>query len=287
MCKYDNVISLGFKCETAFVIEAVFGKVESNLFNWVSQNDNIDSLIKVLQNPDLLMSEGLEFEEYNAFMYKDKALGFRYHSKMETDILNSLQGQEREDYISKMGEEVTSRMNYLKNKFFSKVKSNDKNLFIMCFNSGIPKDRVFEILEKLSNVIYEISCNKESKLMVVFEKNFINKINITNFINNIYKQHNNILVETVSSFSSDYTQDFKYNDWLKIYKKLQIFVDNNPDYKNNYKKYSKKYRLNYYRRKAFRRFLFSQRKIYKYVNDKPVLYREYTILGKVFEFKIK
>ena len=257
------------------------------MFNWVSQGDNIYSLINVLKSPNLLISEGLEFEEYTAFMYKDKALGFKYHSKVETDKLNALSGQQRADYIKERGEEVTSRMNYLKDKFFSKVKSYDKNLFVMCFNSEIPNIKAGEILENLSSIIYDISGNKNSKLMVVFEKKYFNDKTVSNAVNKIINQHNNLIIEKVNNFSNECTQDFNYKEWLRIYKNFEFSFNTNPDYKTNYKNYFKKYRLSYYRKKAFKRFFFSQRKIYKYVENKPVLFREYTVLGKTFKIKIK
>lgn len=223
---FDDIISLGYKCETACSIEAMFGHADSCLFNWVNIVD-INNFIKFLNNFDLLLSEGLSFLPAIG-MYQDNALSFRYHSKIKKKSTVNLP----EDFIKKNNDEVTSRMTYLKNKFINKIKSGKKILFVMCFRSEIELDKINDILSQISTRIDKIVENKNSKIAVIFEKDYIKDLKLNNFKNIIYYK--------VGHFSPDDAAfDIDIDFWRELYSSYVFKFCENPDYDKNIKKYIK------------------------------------------------
>lgn len=222
---FDDIISLGYKCETAYSFEAVFNKKDSNLFNWVHIT-NIKNLIRFLNDPDLLLSKGLEWNE-KRLMYRDIELDFYYHTKIDKTMLS---GENKEKIIEEDTKEVISRMTYLKNKFLSKVNSDSRNLFVTAFDTKNDPKEVNEILWNLSEAISKISKNKNSKLLVVFKKNYAKDLEI--------KKLNNVIFEKINAFSPEhYAHGIDLSGWLKIYNKFNFNFNITQDYKTNIKNY--------------------------------------------------
>ncbi len=228
---FDNIISLGNRCETAFAIKAVFGTVNSTFFNWVSDPD-IKSLLSFLNNPDLLFSKGMITQDY--MMCKDLEFGFEFHPKIDKSKMYDENG----NYIGADKsmvdlEEVKSRMTYLKNKFFNSVKSNDRNLFVLCYNSNWDIKTAKQSIEELEIWLKSNSANKDSKLMLIFEKKYYKKLGIS--------PNNFMIIKTVNKFSHPkHADEINIKDWINIFKNIEPLYPHETNIDvitENYKKY--------------------------------------------------
>ena len=224
--KFDNIISLGYKCETAYSIKAICGDAVSSLFNWVHITD-VHNLISFLENPSLLLSKGIEFDNKYSFMYRDCALDFRYHSKHEPSYFQT------EDVLQRIQEdtqEVISRITYLKDKFLSTIKSEQKNLFIMCFKKNIDKNEINDILGRLSELIYQLSGNKESKLLVIFERPYIGFRKL--------KKYDNIIIKKTWKFAPDsFAHGLNFEFWANVYSGFEFSFCKTTNYQKNIEKF--------------------------------------------------
>lgn len=224
---FDSVISLGYKCEVAYSVEAILGKVESNLFNWVNIL-HVDNLIYLLKHPNCEIAKNLYFEDFS-FMYRDLDLDFRYHTKQPNEYFI---GENKLTNIEEDKKEVHSRFSYLKNKFFNQIYSNSKNLFIMCFQANVEPKDVNLKLKELSSLIKNISGNSMSKIIVIFEKKYYKKLNLEKF--------DNIYIYTISHFSPDsYAHGIDFKFWKNLYKNFNFSFAPNVDYKTNIQNFIK------------------------------------------------
>ncbi len=231
------------------------------MFNWVSIKD-VNSLINFLKNPDLLLSKGISLD-YNSAMYNDNALLFAYHTKMDArKLINS-----DDDTVKKDTEEVLSRFNYLRNKFLNTLKSDTKKLFVHRFNNNTLKNNVNDVIKNLSECMDLLVYNKESKLLIIFDKEYLSdyKLNIP---------HNVIIKIVDKTVNSDLMHDLCFDTWLSIYNKF-IF----PSYSNKYKKNIKKFKI---KRKLELKFI---EKIFSIKSSREIGYKNLTIFG--FTIKIK
>ncbi|MBP5615710.1 MAG: hypothetical protein J6X42_04085 [Alphaproteobacteria bacterium] len=179
---FDHIISLGYNCQTAFAIQAMYyGKTKpsSSFFNWVFCH-SVANIINFFDHPEKMFGKGMEFSR-ESFMYKDVEMGLSYHSKIPhlEKISDGL--------IEKSKAEVMSRMTYLKNKFFANMKSESKNLYVLVYPSWENKAKLFEYIKALSEALQKYCGNKNSKLMIVFEKKYIKKIDLPSYDNVIYR----------------------------------------------------------------------------------------------------
>lgn len=226
---FDNYISIGYNCQVAYSIEALYNTTISNMFNWTFVINN-KKLLDFLKKPDLLFSKGIK---KTAKMYRDIALDFSFHSKVPR--MSTLVGEA----LEKDKKEVISRMNHLKDKFFNMVKSNERNLFIMCFrSSGLPEGFSPEnILDEIYSAIEELSGNKDFRILVVFEKNYLKKLKI--------KKRKKLIIKTINWFSYDrFAYDIDWWQWYRIYRPYTFeFERKNNDKFANIKNFVEKYKL--------------------------------------------
>ena len=102
----------------------------------------------------------------------------------------------------------------------------------MCFRSEIELDKINDILSQISTRIDKIVENKNSKIAVIFEKDYIKDLKLNNFKNIIYYK--------VGHFSPDDAAfDIDIDFWRELYSSYVFKFCENPDYDKNIKKYIK------------------------------------------------
>ena len=213
---FDHIISLGYNCQTAFAIQAMYyGKVKppSNFFNWVFC-PTVADIIHFLSNPKDLFCEGLELNP-SAFMYKDLAYNFSYHTTADhknfykNGVLNTA-------FIKTDKRHVMARLSYLRDKFFEALKSKDKNLFVLCYRKNKDQKEVIENVKTLSKIIKDTSGCHDSKILIVFEKKHIKRLNLPKLDNVIYR-----VVKKHAREDCAYKIDF-FGWYFKVLKGIEI-----------------------------------------------------------------
>lgn len=157
--KYDHVISLGYNCEVSFQFFKKYKFVESSLFAWAN-TETCRNLINALKNPDLLLSQGLREVEP---MYADIATGISFHGKSTRD------GLETKEQIE---QELVSRINYLKEKFFRTASDGKKNLYIFKYPPPQTTQDISADIHELYDTLKNITKNDFDLLVILEKKTF-------------------------------------------------------------------------------------------------------------------
>ena len=166
--KYGHIISLGYNCEISFQFFLQYHFVESALFAWAN-TINCNNVINVLKNPDVLLSAGLQKD---GIMFKDVASGVSFHGKEGLDDLQSAM------------DELGSRIQYLKYKFFTSASDGYKNLYIFKYPPlNIEPDVAKKEILELHNVLTQIVKN-EFDLLIILEENMYPNLQFD--INNLF-----------------------------------------------------------------------------------------------------
>ncbi len=158
--KYGHIISLGYNCEVSFQFFLQYHFVESALFAWANTT-NCRNVINVLKNPDILLSNGLEKV---GVMFRDVASGILFHGK---DDLNDLQ---------KIEEELYSRIEYLKQKFFKTAVDGKKNLYIFKYPSSC--DDIQTVRKDILDLYYILKqvVRNDFDLLIILESRMYSNI---------------------------------------------------------------------------------------------------------------
>ena len=219
---YDYVISLGYNCEVAFKFLKYFKFEESSLFNWCYIN-SINDLINALQNFDKIGSGQWQMCD---LLWQCLNSNIKFHGKLPMSMYleNNVSEEEMKDDIN----ELVSRLKYLKEKFLKIAQSENMKLFIYKMKT-CEVDELFNI--KILNIIksLELLGVKNFKLMVVLEKQNINKIN------NISTEY---LVEFVDYFTPDNDvtgKKYYKNGWSRVFNKISVINQNKKIKKKKYK----------------------------------------------------
>ena len=151
---FDHIISLGYNCEVAYSFLKYFYFEESGLFNW-AYSKNIDDLINALKDTDNIGKNGFVFVVSG--LWECQKTFVQFHGK--------------EDNTKNGAAEVTSRLNYLKNKFVKIAQSDDKKLYIYKMKTSQIDQKTPKKLEMLWNALAKNVGAKNFQLLVVCEQN--------------------------------------------------------------------------------------------------------------------
>ena len=214
--KYDNIISLGYNCQTAFVLEAFSsGSLPSNFFNWVFVPD-LRNIISFITNPNIICSSGLIFDE-QYFMYKDEIAGFSYHTISPHNIFFDENKNLNKKAVDKDIINVKSKMCYLKDKFLKDLYSNQKNLYLLTHpNWGKANEKeITENIEQLSDLMKANCGNKDSKILIIFDAKYSEGIKLN--------KHSNILYAYINKLPDvSQADNSNFIAWANILRKFEI-----------------------------------------------------------------
>ena len=205
--KYDNIIPLGYNCETAYRFYRHFRFIESSLFSWVYIS-SFQMLENALNNIDIIASDDFVYENT---MYKCSKSGIKFHGRMrEEEFTND---EEKNKILMEQDkEELRSRINYLKEKFVRTANDGKKNLYIKKISLSEANDEnSYENMYKIYKFLQKF-CKNDFDLLFVTEKNYFDKF--------IYNEKN-IYTKCVEKYSPDnLVTDKKQGDkfgWDVIY----------------------------------------------------------------------
>ncbi|MCQ2788783.1 MAG: hypothetical protein MJ229_00230 [bacterium] len=187
--KYDNIIFLGYNCETAYQFYRYYKFVNSSLFAWTNAVD----INKALSQLERIGTEDFEYvPEFK--MFKDNVSSICFHGK--TSISDDFTEEELKEVIKKDYTDLVERTAYLKEKFKKQMADGGKNLFIrkirmkeLCED---PQKENLE-LEKLYEYI-NTNCKNKFDLLLIVEEKYKNLITI---------QKENLHIRAVRNFNSD------------------------------------------------------------------------------------
>jgi hypothetical protein len=212
---FNNIIPFGVNCEIAFVLQDVFGSLDSTLFTWAFVEDPF-MLSEYIQNPDILFTDGLTLTPSK--MLRCNRTRFVFHSKLhkEHHVLDD-NIEHSHDRLKEAEEEVYARVGHLSNKFWSHINSGDRNLFVLkLFPKEEYVNRIGNLLADLTESLDQKCANKNFILMCVLEENYAPSLeqDITD---------NRLVIKRINKFAH-YASTDRYDKkaWEKIYKDICI-----------------------------------------------------------------
>ena len=126
---YHHIISLGLNYEPSYALEDMYGKLDSYPLSWALVPD-VPNLLGVLNEMDLLFSEGYDIAQGSFDMFRCKRTGIQFHGK------TSLRAHDyRDDVVEAAFGELASRMRYLHNKF-RKTLASGRDVLCLVKNHG-------------------------------------------------------------------------------------------------------------------------------------------------------
>lgn len=218
---FEYFISLGYNCEVMHRFLKHFYFEESNLFNW-TYSFGINDITYALNNFDELGNN--DFNLPNP-LWECKSSHIKFHSKAPTTIYIEKTATE-EDY-RKDKEELISRIKYLKEKFISLAKNNERKLYIYKIKKEDIDNSVNEKIENLIQALNNIGA-KNFKLMVVAEEEYKN-----------YFKEGNYIFKTVKYFADDndvMNEKYMPNGWDEIYREFYPTKSKGKDKKYKFEK---------------------------------------------------
>ena len=123
--KYHHIISLGLNCEPSYVLEDMYGRLDSYPLSWALVPD-VPHLLGALGGMDLLFSEGYEIAQGSFDMFRCKRTGIQFHGKTSLRV-----HEYRDDIVEAAFNELISRMRYLHRKFCKALSSGRAILCIV------------------------------------------------------------------------------------------------------------------------------------------------------------
>lgn len=201
--RYDHIISLGYNCEVAFKFIRYFKFEETGIFNWCYAF-RISNFINTVNNIEKIASEG--FSGPNP-LWVDNFSQIHFHGKA-----NHMELQNNPELIQADLEDLTSRLQYLSQKFLKVLRSDERKLYIR-------KVRKFDIDDvKQISELYQALLDKGGKnfdLMIVAEEKY----------KDFYKDAKDCIFRTVDFFPpDDHVTDPEYfdNGWDRIFDEFYV-----------------------------------------------------------------
>jgi hypothetical protein len=108
---YHHLISLGLNCEPSFVLEDMYGRLDSYPLSWTLVPD-APSLARALREPDLLFAAGYEIAQGSFDMFRCPRTGIRFHGKIDLRARGYAHEAAEEGFA-----ELVSRLTHLRKKF--------------------------------------------------------------------------------------------------------------------------------------------------------------------------
>jgi len=189
--RYDNIIPLGYNCETAFRFYVHYKFIESSLLTWV-YIDNFDILLNALQNLSPIATDDFAYE---MTLYKCLNSGIRFHGRTRDEALSE-DNEESRILIRQDKEELRSRIKYLKEKFVKTANDGKKNLYVVKISEEDAENPdIREKVTKLYNFLNGF-CKNKFDFLIITEDKFFNK-----FLFN----EKNIYTRSVEKYAPDET----------------------------------------------------------------------------------
>jgi hypothetical protein len=212
---FDNIISLGVNCENTFVIQDLFGNIDSTLFTWAFIEDPF-MLSEYIANPDILFTDGMTLTPSK--MFRCNRTRFVFHSKMqkESNILDTNE-ELPIDTLKEVEEEVRSRVEHLADKFWNRINSEDRNLFVIkLFSHKEYRNKIVNLLEELADLFDKKCLNKNFMLMCVLEDGYAQSIQQE-------IRENRLIIKRIKEFAHWASADkFDKEAWKEIYRNIRI-----------------------------------------------------------------
>lgn len=189
---YDDIILLGYNCETAYRFVRYYKSIDSNLFTWSSVS--LDALFYALRNLDKVAAGDFSSTS-NMWMCLNTQIYF--HGKEPDEVAREkvkLTEEEKLEYKK----EVIERTRYLREKFKKTLAKNSKKLFILKLKLQ-DSEMTSDIAEKINNlfaIITEIS-TESYNLLVILEKKFYSQ-ELENMLSD-----KKIIIRTVEYYAPD------------------------------------------------------------------------------------
>lgn len=141
---YNQIISLGYNCEIQFRFYKYFKYEETSIFNW-SYIKSIDDLIRVLNDFSLIGKQGFKL---TAPLYTCNETNISFHGKAKWKKI-----KDNPELIEKDIEDLSERLNYLKEKFIKTLKSNQKKLYIYKVKESDITENITDKIIKLKKAL--------------------------------------------------------------------------------------------------------------------------------------
>lgn len=122
---YHHIISLGLNCEPSFVLEDMYGRLDSYPFSWTLIPDAAH-LARALRRRDLLFSEGYAIAPDSFDMFRCLRTNIQFHGKTSLRACNYARETVEAAFV-----ELVSRMEYLCRKFDKALSSGRDILYIV------------------------------------------------------------------------------------------------------------------------------------------------------------
>ena len=192
---FDHIVSLGYNCEVAYSFLKYFYFEETGLFNW-AYSKTPDILINTLKNMDNIGRDGFVFVVSG--LWECQKTYVQFHGK--------------EDNTKTGNAEVSSRLNYLRNKFIKIAQSPDTKLYIYKIKTAQITDDTPKKLEMLHDALEKNVGAKNFKLLVVCEQSA-----------KPIRKSDKYIVRTVKYFAPDTdvtNGSYMYNGWDDIFREF-------------------------------------------------------------------
>lgn len=168
---YDNIIPLGYNCETAFRFYVHYRFIESSFLTWV-YIDDFDILLNALNNLENVATDDFIYEQA---LYKCVNSGIRFHGRTRDKALSE-DNEESRLLMAQDKEELRSRIKYLKEKFIKTASDGKKNLYAVKISKKDAeradiREKITKLYEFLNNF-----CKNKFDLLIITEKNYYQKL---------------------------------------------------------------------------------------------------------------
>jgi hypothetical protein len=212
---FNNIISLGVNCENAFVIQDLFDNMDSTLFTWAFIEDPF-MLSAYIANPDILFTDGMTLTPSK--MFRCNKTRFVFHSKMQKeDHIFDANEELPVDTLREAEEEVHSRVEHLADKFWNRINSRDRNLFVIKLLSHEEyKDNIINLLTELIYSLDRKCLNKDFMLMCILEDDYAQSIEHE-------IRDNRLVIKRIRRFAHwTSTDKFDEEGWKEVFKNIRI-----------------------------------------------------------------
>jgi len=212
---FDNIISLGVNCENTFVIQDLFGNIDSTLFTWAFIEDPF-MLSEYIANPDILFTDGMTL--IPSKMFRCNRTRFVFHSRMQKeDHIFDANEELPIETLREAEEEVHSRVEHLADKFWNRINSEDRNLFVIkLFSHEEYKDNIINLLAELTYSLDRKCLNRDFMLMCILEDDYAQSIEQE-------IKDNRLVIKRIRRFANwTSTDKFDGEGWKEVYKNIRI-----------------------------------------------------------------
>ena len=161
--RFDEVMSLGYNCETSFRIKGILkNKFNHYLYSWLYISDRI-GFLNSLDNP--VYYSDCDFEILPWGMMRGLKTGFSFHPNEEKELRENIQNCD----IEKIKNNLKNKISHLANKTHNLINSDKRILFVIkIIKTSLELD--IDYIKKINEILNKNCSNKDYKLLCVFEK---------------------------------------------------------------------------------------------------------------------